>query len=147
MPVIGENAIVLPQLWSGGNDKAAVVPQVVRSCLRYSASVSICSPGDWNSRYYILLLIYNDDGMTAILIIVVCQLIGHNLGMGDGVSRPVERRSLIVFDRQSAPHNVKEVSLQLTPAHHALKRSLDRSCGTANAPGAEHGFGGLHELV
>jgi hypothetical protein len=84
------------------------------------------SPGDWNPRYYILLLIYNDDSITSILIIVVCQLIGNNFRMGNGISRPVERRSLIVFDRQRAVHNVKEVSSQLTPAYRVFNRSLGR---------------------
>jgi hypothetical protein len=54
----------------------------------------------WNSRDYVLLVVDNDDHMTAILILILRQIVGHNLGVRDRIGRPSEERSLVVFDRQ-----------------------------------------------
>jgi hypothetical protein len=73
-------------------------------------SLSIRSPDYRNPRNHLLSFIHNDDGVTAILIIVERQLIGNHLGVGHGVGGITKPGSLVVFDRQGATHDVKEVS-------------------------------------
>jgi len=80
---------------------------------------SIRSPDYRNPRNYVLPLIHNDDGVAAILIIVERQVIGNGLGVGHGIRRTGEQRSLVVFDRQGA-HNMEEVSHELNRLRYVI---------------------------
>jgi hypothetical protein len=71
----------------------------------------------WNLRDYVLLVVDNDDHMTTILIVILRQIFGNDLGVRDGIGRPSETRSLVVFDRQCAGHNVEKVQWHNTPVH------------------------------
>jgi hypothetical protein len=53
--------------------------------------------------------------MTTIFIIVMRQVIGHDLGMSDGLRGIRKWCPLVVFNGQSAAHDVKEVSRQPRP--------------------------------
>ena len=76
---------------------------------RMPSGVSIGSPDYWNPRYYVLPLVDHDDLMTAILIVVLRQVVGNDLSVGHGIGRLGEWHALVVFDRQSLSDNVKVV--------------------------------------
>src|SRR5262252_2854665 len=80
----------------------------------------------WNSSNDVLVVVDDDDHMTAILILILRQIVGHNLSVRDRIGRPSEERSLVVFDRQCAVDNVEEIPWQTTPVHLRLSRSFDR---------------------
>jgi hypothetical protein len=86
---------------------------------------------DWDSRHNRVPLINDDDFVAAILIVVLRQIIGHDLSVGHGISRFQERCSLIVFDWKSSAKDVKKVS------HHIYRHDGRNKGGPTPVDGGE----------